>query len=209
MDCAEKLTASGHGRWGDHRTDFALSNISRTWRSRQGDDTRSLDAFRLTFWPDGGPPDRREFPTASQRDAFLAASISQRETADLPAEASLLGCQSLVAAVIGDELAGVWFVMDYLQLQFQSRMATFYSWPMVRSGGDHLEFGQPGYRDFLCSLIGQRVVDADVYLDEGVVLSFSEGELVVAPEQIRSGRHPEVIEIDREGWFGAGDPPFD
>jgi hypothetical protein len=209
VECAEKLTASGHGRWGDHRTDFALSTITRTWRARQGDGNRSLDAFRLTFWLDGGSPDRREFATASQRDAFLAASISQRETADLPAGALLLGCQSPVAAVIGDELAGVWFVMDYLQLQLQGGMATFYAWPTVRSGGDDLGFGQPGYRDALCSLIGQRVVDADVYLDEGVVLSFSQGELVVAPQQIRSAPYPEVIEIDRGSGIGAGDPPFD
>ena len=139
MECAETLTASGRGRWGDHRTDFALSTITRTWRARRGDGVRSLDAFRLTFWLDGRPPDRREFPTASQRDAFLAASISERETADLPADALLLGCQSPVAALVGDELAGVWFVMDYLQLQLQGGMATFLAWPTVRSGGNALE----------------------------------------------------------------------
>ena len=53
------------------------------------------------------------------------------------------------------------------------------------------------------------MVDADVHLDEGVVLSFSEGELVVTPEQIRSAPYPEVIEIERGGGIGAGDPPFD
>ena len=209
MECVERLTGSGRGHWGDHQTAFALSTITRRWRSRLGSQNRSVDSFRLTFWLDGGKPDRREFPTEPQRDEFLEGSIKDREIADLPDGTALLGCQTALGTIAGDELAGVWFVMDYLQLQFQGRMATFLVWPTVRSGGDSLEFGQPGYRDGLCSFIGQSVLEADVFVDAGVVLSFSQGEMIVPPEQIRSAPYPEVIEIEQGAGIGAGDPPFD
>jgi len=71
-----------------------------------------------------------------------------------------------------------------------------------------VRFGEPGYRDALCSLIGQQVSAVDVYLDAGVVVPFSEAELVLSSETIRSGGYPEIVESKTSGvWSGM--PPFD
>ena len=70
----------------------------------------------------------------------------------------------------------------------------FYVWPQVRIGNKRLGFGEPEYRDGLCSFIGQAVVGAEVFFDDGVVLQFELGELVVSPDQIRSHEFPEVID---------------
>lgn len=207
MDCTETLTASGRGRWGDHDTDFALSTVRRTWRSRWNEQSRSVDTFLLSFQLRDRDPDRRSFATAEEREAFLAASIGNRTLGgDTP---SLLGgCRPWVENYVGDDLAGVWFVMDYLQLQFQRGVSNFYAWPQVRTGDSRLDFGDPGYRDGLCGFIAHTVTFADIFLDDGLVIGFDTGEVVVSPEQVRSAPEPEVVEGDGGGLWAAG-APFD
>ncbi len=207
MECYEILTDAGRGRWGDCDAEFALSTITRAWRTRSGDDFRSLDTFRLTFRLTHLSPDFREFDTESQRAAFLTTHIQDRcPLASLSFR--LLGCRPPLVELVGDSLAGVWFVQDYVQFQFQDEMATFYEWPVMSRDDSLVRFGEPGYRDALCSLIGQQVSAVDVYLDAGVVVSFSEAELVLSSETIRLGGHPEIVESRTSGvWSGM--PPFD
>ncbi len=98
--------------------------------------------------------------------------------------------------------------MDYLQLQFQRGVSNFYAWPQVRIGDSRLDFGDPGYRDALCGFITQTVTFADIFLDDGFVIGFDAGELVVSPEQVRSAPQPEVVEGNGGGLWAA-EVPFD
>jgi hypothetical protein len=59
--------------------------------------------------------------------------------------------------LVGEKLSSVTFVMDYLQLDFDGNQFTFYVWPVISIGGKEYLFGEPSYRDNLCSLISQVV----------------------------------------------------
>ena len=207
MECIETLTASGRGRWGDHDARFALSTVRRTWRSRWSEESRAVDGFLLGFHLEGFAPDRRWFATAEERDAFLEASVTDRVPAK--EDPSLLGCcRSWVEDFVGDDLAGVWFVMDYLKIQFQRGVTNFYAWPQVRTGDSRLDFADPGYRDGLCGFITHTVTFADIFLDDGLVIGFDVGELVISPDQVRSAPQPEVVEGNGGGLWAA-EVPFD
>jgi hypothetical protein len=207
VDCTESLTASGRGRWGYHDTRFALSTVRRTWRSRWSERSRSVETFVLWFQLRDHDADRRSFATGEERQAFLDANIGDRATGG-DASSPLGGCRPWFEDYVGDDLAGVWFVMDYLQLQFGRGVSNFYAWPEVRTGDSRLNFGDPGYRDGLCGFIAHSVTFADIFLDDGLVIGFDTGELVVSPEQVRSAPYPEVVDGDG-GGLSAGEAPFD
>jgi hypothetical protein len=206
MECIETLTTSGHGRWGDDDTAFALSTVRRTWRSRWSDTSRSVDTFVLTF-DFRDYHGQRSFPTAIEREAFLDSHIANRSVGG-DASSLLKDCRPWVENYVGDDIVGVWFVMDYFQLQFQQGVTNFYAWPQVRTGESRLDFGDPGYRDGLCGFITHTVTFADIFLDDGLVIGFDIGELVVTPDQFRSAPDPEVVEFGAQG-LGAREAPFD
>lgn len=79
-------------------------------------------------------------------------------------------------------------------------------YPQVRSDGSDLAFGDVGYRDALCSFMTHTVLDAHMFRDDGAVLMFDVGELVITAEQIRSYEWPEVLEADEDTIF-ASEPP--
>ena len=109
----------------------------------------------------------------------------------------------------GEQLSGVWFVMDYLQLQFNSSLLTLYHWPEVfipaglQLPEGSYAFGDPGYRDALCSEIAENVETTSI--EEGVALeiSFEDGTI------FRSSLREEDYEGPEAGTFTtgvAGDP---
>jgi hypothetical protein len=205
VQCIETLTASGSGRWGDHHTEFALSTVRRTWGSRLSDKSRSVETFLLSFQLRDHDADRRSFATTDERDAFLDASITDRSFGG-DASSLLGGCRPWIENYLGDELGGVSFVMDYLRLEFQRGFSDFHVWPQVRAGDSRLDFGDPGYRDGLCGFIAHTVTFADIFLDDGLVIGFDAGELVVSPEQVRLAPWPEVVEGDGGGLWAAQAP---
>lgn len=77
----------------------------------------------------------------------------------------------MLSSLINEELSAVEFVERYLQLRFaDASLLTLYAWPHVADGsGVTVAFGEPGYRDALCSVIGESVRAADV--EEGSALT--------------------------------------
>lgn len=59
-----------------------------------------------------------------------------------------------LGVLFSEQLGAVSFVQDYLQLDFEGHKLTMIIWPAVRIGLEQRTFGEPGYRDALCSLIG-------------------------------------------------------
>ncbi len=83
-------------------------------------------------------------------------------------------------AVIGEFLSSVEFVMDYVQLRFCGAMLTTYRRPHIQIGYHTYLPGEPGYRDALCSLIGQTVEDTEVCERHFLRISF-EGSSIRVP----------------------------
>lgn len=77
--------------------------------------------------------------------------------------------------LIGEKLSSVTFVMDYLQLDFDGNQFTLYVWPVVNIGGKEYLFGEPSYRDILCSLITQVVKQTYGEEQKYFMLEFEQG----------------------------------
>lgn len=88
---------------------------------------------------------------------------------------------SLLARLIGLELASVVFVRDYVQLDFDGPRLTCFVWPTVEVGGATSSFGAAGYRDALCAFISQTVLSTDEAVGTGLVLRFAIGAVTVHP----------------------------
>jgi len=88
---------------------------------------------------------------------------------------------SLLEALVEEQLGSVVFVMDYLQLDFGDARFTAYVWPTVTIGGTTLLFGDPGYRNALCAFITHEVTSAEESPEAGLVIRFGFGEIVTNP----------------------------
>lgn len=107
------------------------------------------------------------------------------------------------------ELSSVVFVQDYLQLDFNGPVLTLFLWPEVfisqsssLAEGSYA-FGEPGYRDALCSQIGESVSAARLEAGTALEIEFETGTI------FRSSLRNEDYEGAEAGHFstgGSGDP---
>uniref|UniRef100_UPI000EAE4654 hypothetical protein n=1 Tax=Flavisolibacter nicotianae TaxID=2364882 RepID=UPI000EAE4654 len=77
--------------------------------------------------------------------------------------------------LVGEKLSSVTFVMDYLQLDFDGNQFTLYVWPLVSVDGKEYRFGEPSYRDYLCSLIARVVKQTSGEQKNYFTLEFENG----------------------------------
>lgn len=90
--------------------------------------------------------------------------------------------ESLLNRLLGEELSSVIFVGDYAQFDFNGPRLSTFVWPRVETVGKGLRFGDEGYRDSLCGLIGRTLTGVADSPETGVVLRFDEDTLVINPE---------------------------
>jgi hypothetical protein len=88
---------------------------------------------------------------------------------------------SLLDALVREQLGSVVFVMDYLQLDFSAARFTAYVWPTVTIGDATIQFGDLGYRDALCAFITHEVLSVDESREAGLVMRFGLGDIVTNP----------------------------
>lgn len=196
MDCAESVTEAGRGLWGYHETDFVLSTVNRTWRSRYGPRTRTASFFRFTYQLRASMPMRpevREFETELRRDAFFAASIGTWKRRGGSADLAL-GCRPLIESWVGRSISAV--VGSARGLTFSIDEAPVYLElaPDVVVHGTVVEPDAEGYSDALSQLAGQRITEADVYLDEGIVVAAGGRELRLPVDRIERYDSPDDLE---------------
>jgi hypothetical protein len=84
-----------------------------------------------------------------------------------------------ISEIIGEELNAVEFVQDYLQLRFDTPLLTLYAWPHVLLSEFSIAYGEPEYRNALCSLIGEKVEEAALEEGDSLTLKF-ENDTVIA-----------------------------
>src|SRR5215212_2716829 len=98
---------------------------------------------------------------------------------------------SLLTALVEEELGSVVFVMDYVQLDFSAARFTAYMWPTVTIGDATLRFGDRGYRDALCAFIAHEVLSTEESSEVGLVIRFGLDEIGTNPEPADLGG-PEI-----------------
>ncbi|RZU40897.1 hypothetical protein [Edaphobacter modestus] len=84
-----------------------------------------------------------------------------------------------ISGVIGEELVAVEFVQDFLQLRFNGPLLTLYAWPHILLSEFSIAYGEPEYRNALCSLIGEKVEEAALEEGDSLTLKF-ENDTVIA-----------------------------
>ena len=76
----------------------------------------------------------------------------------------------------GEELTAVEFVERFLQLRFGDVLLALYVWPDVADpDGISIAYGEPGYRDALCLLIGETVQTAELEHGRSLTAEFENG----------------------------------
>lgn len=104
-----------------------------------------------------------------------------------------MNAKSPFTSLIGEELAIVAFVMDYVEFHFNGPRIRALTNPIVRTCKSEVQFPSPGSRDALCSLIGQEVRDAALQDEHSLTLSFMSGEQLVIPLDAGSHIGPEAL----------------
>ena len=79
-------------------------------------------------------------------------------------------------SLAGEHLTAVEFVEDFLQLRFGDALLVLFVWPDVADADAiSVAFGQPGYRDALCSTIGENVTEAEMNDGRSLTIEFENG----------------------------------
>ncbi len=103
-----------------------------------------------------------------------------------------------ISAIEGNELGTVAFVQDFLELNFSGPELTLYTWPTIFLSEGSYDFGEPGYRDALCSQIGVNVTTAT--LEPGIAMEIAFENDVTLRCSLRS----EDYEGSEAGQFYSG-----
>jgi hypothetical protein len=84
-----------------------------------------------------------------------------------------------LSSLDGEELTAVEFVEKHLQLRFGAALLTLYTWPdAADADGISVGYGQIGYRDALCSVIGETVSEAAIS-ETALTVEFENGTVFV------------------------------
>jgi hypothetical protein len=70
--------------------------------------------------------------------------------------------------LIGEQISGVCFVRDYLEIHFDGPIIRILSNPTIKAGERTLQIPSPGSRDAICGIIGATV--KDLKLQENMLL---------------------------------------
>ena len=104
------------------------------------------------------------------------------------------------ATLEGEELTAVEFVERFVQLRFSDSLLRLYVWPDVADpDGISVAFGEPGYRDALCSLIGETPTTAALDLGRSLTIEFENGMLLAM------SLRDEDLDTSEAGSFTAAD----
>lgn len=102
------------------------------------------------------------------------------------------------ADLVGEDLSGVTFVRDYLQLQFNPPpLLNCYTPVAVRVGEAAVLLGEPAFANAIIGQIGKFV--ADVAFDEGeaLIITFTDGSVVSVSLSAAHYVGPEAINLFR------------
>src|SRR5258707_12619495 len=98
--------------------------------------------------------------------------------------------------IVGEQLSGVTFVMDYLQLQFNPPPTiNAYTPVTVSSGGRTCVSGDDQFRNWLCEQITKIVKSVIIRSDEAFLITFEDGSVVSISLKPSDYVGPEALEF--------------
>jgi hypothetical protein len=107
---------------------------------------------------------------------------------------------SSLERLIGREVTIVSFVQDYLEIAFDDDLIfTCYTWPIVDVGDNKFRYGQSGYADALCRLIGQSPQSVKEVLRQELSIHFVGGDSVFVSLQHEDALGPEAAKLHKLG----------
>lgn len=109
----------------------------------------------------------------------------------------------LLSRLTGRNLNSVVFLKWYLQLTFDGPYLNCEVWPTVSIGTGEIKFGEPGYRDALCSLLGLPVLSTREETGTGLVLEFDGGSICIhpAPDELDGPEIAMLGGFDDRAWM--------
>jgi hypothetical protein len=101
---------------------------------------------------------------------------------------------SIFQQIVGEQLSGVTFVMDYVQLQFNPPLGMNVYTPLtVFSHGEFVSSGDDQFRNRLCEQITKIVKSVSVLLGDAVKITFVDASVVSASLRESDYRCAEAI----------------
>jgi len=214
MEKSEVITSEGEGVWGA-RYELRLLTSVCTYSDSVRQANKNVQDYVLEFGPKS-QADRRSFKSDESRRAFLEQSFSDLVLTEIPeSKRELRRIVSPLCSVVGEYLSSVNFVMDYLQLDFCGYGFTMNIWPTITIESRTLAHPDGGYKDALCSLIGETATQVDEYWDTGLRLQFKNGTYIDLSLRVEHDFPcPEVatFHTPTRGFaivWSAGEEPFD
>jgi len=118
-------------------------------------------------------------------------------------ETSALWGQQLREALLGAPLTSVEFVQDYVQLRFDGPVLTVITWPLVDLHEHEVRWGERGFRNELCSRIGEKVIRAEILPRDSLQLEFGDGAIFKVSLRDEDYRAAEAVrfESDPATWW--------
>ncbi len=170
----------------------------------------------LNLAPSRRQTDHVRLESDEARRVFLEQSFSDLVLTEIPrrSKRELRRIDSPLQSVVGEYLSSVNFVMDYLQLDFCGYGFTMNIWPTITIENRTLAYSDGGYKDALCSLIGETAKEVDEYWDTGLRLRFKNGSSIDLSLRVeRDFPSPEVATFHNptNGFaiiWSAGEEPF-
>jgi hypothetical protein len=213
MDKSEVITSQGNGFWGTTYQVRLVTSVC-TYFDSLHQLSKTIQSYEVEFGQES-QGQRRSFVSDDARREFLKGSFSDLTLTEIPdSKRELRQIVSPLQSVVGEYLSGVTFVMDYLQLGFSGYVFTMNSWPTVTMQSRTLAYEDGGYKDALCSLIGEIVTEVDEYWDTGLRLEFKNASCInLALKVGHDFPCPEVASFSTpKGPFtiiwSAGEEPF-
>jgi hypothetical protein len=100
-----------------------------------------------------------------------------------------------LSSLIGQELSSVEFLQDHLVLHFDGPSLTFYAYPDVFREEGSYAFGEPEYRNVLCSVLSEDVTAATLEEGEAIEIEFQSGLI------LRASLREEDLDVPVAGQF--------
>lgn len=99
-----------------------------------------------------------------------------------------MSSKNALDVIIGNQLSGVLFIQDYVQLQFDGPGLTALNWPIVTVGGTDYSFGMSEYRNMLCERITKIVRVASAIEGQEIRIELNDESAIsislIAPEEL-------------------------
>lgn len=109
---------------------------------------------------------------------------------------------SILTSLVDQNLISISFVLDYLQVGFESSSLTFLEWPQIELDGVSYYHEDRDYRMILCSLLGKSVTTIQEVADTYIKIDFQGGAALNA-SLINSPFPDAVIFNNRDGAWNT------